>query len=136
MTRKQHRIALRTSRGLRSARRRAGMLVAVWALSGLWDVGHALAHEMEHESGHHFDEAPEALCVAMAASHGHSHLHPDSFPVVSTGKAPRFEVPALLAGAPAVGCEATLLRWTTRTAPDRTSPSKATASGPRAPPLS
>ena len=133
----QSRLApLSTPSRLRSARRRvAALLVVAWAFPGVWAVGHALAHGMEHESAGHFAAVAEGSVVAMAASHGHEHSHPDSPPVVSTGKAPEFEVPALLAAGPELECEDSPLRRRTRTAPARASPSTAAASGPRAPPL-
>lgn len=124
------------SRRLRSATRRVVLLIAIWALPGLWDVGHAVAHERDHEE-HHATEIAEGLAVSMAANHEHGHSHPDSSPVVSTGKGPTFGSLAALAAAPDLPRQTPLLPWCTRwTAPARASPHYTSASGPRAPPAS
>ncbi len=137
MKRHQQHIPLTTSRSLRSARRRVAVLAAVWALSALWSVGHLIAHELEHES-HHADVEVEVegSVVSVDASHGHGHLHPNSLPVVSTGKSPTFETTALPSSVPEIECESSPLRWCTRAEPARASPRLAAASGPRAPPIS
>jgi len=124
-----------TASRLRSPRRRAALLTAVWVLSGLWSVAHALAHEMEHDV-HHSAAGAERSVVPMAASHGHVHLHPDSLPVVSAGKSPTVETPALVSFAPEIDCERAPFRWCARAAAARASPRLAAASGPRAPPVS
>jgi len=56
--------------------------------------------------------------------------------VVSTGKAPQLGAAALLAAGPEIAREAALLRWSPHSAPARARSCNATASGPRAPPLS
>lgn len=111
------------------------MLAAVWALSGLWAVSHAIAHEMEHE-GHHVEGVVEGSVVSIVVNDGHGHAHPDSFPVVSTGKAPKFGAAALLVAAPELACSPLQLQWGAQTAPARASPRIPSSSGPRAPPLS
>jgi hypothetical protein len=112
------------------------LLIAVWALSGLWDVGHAVAHEREHDK-HHAAELLDGTAVSMAASHDdHGHSHPDSSPVVSTGKRSDFGSLAILASAPKLQRQVQRVRWCAPTAPARASPRYTSASGPRAPPIS
>ena len=111
---------------------RAAVLVLVWSLSGVWLVTHALAHG-EHDS---VERVERVDVVAMAAAHGHGHLHPDALPVVSTGKAPELTVPVLLVSLPEFTSTDAPLRWSTRSGPARASPSVGPISGPRAPPIS
>ena len=135
MTRQRQQAPVATSRWLRSARRRGALLVAVWALSGIWHVGHDVAHQTD-DAEHHVAQLAEGPAVSMAASHDHGHSHPDSSPVLSTGKGSEFESSALLAPAPNLPCQAQRLRFCTRTAPAHAGPLHASASGPRAPPIS
>jgi hypothetical protein len=125
---------LMMSLGLRPGGFRGAVLAIVWALSGTWPVGHAIAHATEPESGHHV----EGQVVPAVAAHGHGHSHPEPLPVVfHQSKAPKFGAPAVLAVVtPEIRCTNTLIRWCARIAPARASPSVAVASGPRAPPLS
>ena len=124
-----------TSRRLRSARRRAAGLVAVWALSGLWYVGHAVAHEREHDRLH-AAELIDGTAVSMAASHDHGHSHPDSSPIVSTGKRSEIGSLAILVAVPKLQCQVLQVRWGAPASPARASPRYPSASGPRAPPIS
>jgi hypothetical protein len=124
-----------TSRRLRSVRRRAALVVAVWALSSVWAVGHAVAHERDHDE-HHAAAVAEGPVVSMGANHDHGHSHPVSSPVVSSGKSPDRGSLALLAAAPDRPYQAPLLRGRTGTGRARVSPPDASASGARAPPVS
>ena len=117
-------------------RLRAGLLVVVWALSGVWFLGHALAHKLEHVPGAHVAEAAEGQVVSVCAAHGHGHSHLETLPAVSNGKTPKFEVATLLATPSELSSTDVLLSWSTRRAPARTSTRGVHASGPRAPPLS
>jgi hypothetical protein len=137
MKQQSRRDPIKTSSKLRFARLRGvALLIVAWAFSGVWTVGHALAHEMDHASGDHIAEVAEDSVVSITPSHGHGHSHPNSPAAVSAGKAPRFDAPAVLAAAPDFECEDSPHRRCTRTPPARASPSTAAASGPRAPPLS
>jgi hypothetical protein len=127
-----------TSCRLRSARRRVALLVAVWALSGVWGIGHAMshAHEREHDE-HHAAEVLEDGDVSIAARHdGHGHSHPDSTPIVSTGKRSEIGSLAILVAAPKLQCQVLKVRWGTSESPARAIPRYPSASGPRAPPIS
>ena len=136
VARREERVPVATSRRLRSARRRTALLVAVWALSGLWGVGHAIAHEREHDE-HHAAEVLEDGDVSMAASHdGHGHSHPDSSPIVSTGKRSEIGSLAILVAVPKLQCQVLQVRWGAPASPARASPRYPSASGPRAPPIS
>ncbi len=138
MKRQAHRIPLTRSRGLGSTRRRAALLVAIWALSCLWDVAHAHAHahEIEHGPETRLACSDAGATVSMAGSHGHGFAHPESSPVLSTGKTHELGWLALLTSDSEVVRETTPLRWTTRTAFVRVSSIETSVSGPRAPPLS
>lgn len=136
MTQRKERVAVTASRRLRSARQRSVLLVAVWALSGLWDVGHAVAHERDHDE-HHAAEVLGDADVSMAVSHDdHGHSHPDSSPAVSTAKRTDFGSLAILAVTPSFQCQVLQVRWCAPAAPARASPRHTSASGPRAPPIS
>jgi hypothetical protein len=122
---------------LRSARFRPAVLVIVWALSGVWSVGHAVAHEIERAHGHHLTGAAEIPVVAMAAAHGHGHSHPEPLPLVATGKAPKLDALALLTTAtPEFACVELLGRRCVVSEPVSAFRGAAVASGPRAPPRS
>jgi hypothetical protein len=120
---------------LRSAGFRSAILVGVWALSGVWSVGHAVAHEIERAHGHHLTTA-EIPVVAMAAAHGHGHSHPEPLPLVATGKAPELDALALrTTPTPEFGCVELLGRRCVGSEPVSAIQRAAAASGPRAPPL-
>lgn len=128
-----------TSRILRPANRRAVMLVAVWALSGIWGVGHAIAHEVEHEhAAHHAESAVQSSSgdVAVAVEEDLDHGHPDSSPIVASGKRPEFASTALLAATPELPLQVPVRLFAYRTAPARAGPAHQSAFGPRAPPVS
>lgn len=120
---------------LRSAGFRSAVLVVVWALSGVWSVGHAVAHEIERAHGHDLTAA-EIPVVAMAAAHGHGHSHPEPLPLIATGKAPELDAPAVLTTAtPEFGCVELLGRRCVGSEPVSAIQGATAASGPRAPPV-
>lgn len=136
---------LTTSRGLRAARRRVALLFAVWALSGLWEVGHVVAHERDHDDHHAAEHAKQhtddvvapGVPTSTSADEGDrpDHSHPESSPVVSTGKGFDLESPGVLMSALELACHGEPRRGCTRATAARASPRDASAPGPRAPPI-
>ena len=138
ITRREERVSVLTSRRLRSARRSVALLVAVWALYGVWGVGHAMsdAHGLEHGK-QHAAEVLEDGDGSIAARHdGHGHSHSDSSPIVSTGKRSELGSLAILAAVPKLQCQVLQVGSGAPESLARAIPRYPSASGPRAPPIS
>jgi hypothetical protein len=119
----------------RSIQLRSIVLLAAWALSGVWSVGHIVAHELHYDSVDHAETA-QSTRLDLAFGHGHGHAHPDPLPVGAIGGSPQLGVTALLAASPEVAVPKATLRWCTRGATARKSTGATCVSGPRAPPIS
>lgn len=117
--------------GLRSVRTRAALIVAIWALSGVWHVEHALAHALEHAHHHAVDGS-----IEVGAESGHGHNHPESAPAVTSRKAPEFAAPTLRAPLPEFDLTAPARFPLARIVLAHASSGSGKISGPRAPPLS
>jgi hypothetical protein len=121
----------------RPARRWAAFLSIVWALPGVWCIGHLVAHELESEP-HGLHAALDAgdHVAEISCNHDHKHHHPKAPPVVSTDGVKKLDTPSLLnAAVEAIPSRATL-QWQSHAPAGQTARYAAMVSGPRAPPIS
>ena len=119
---------------MRTTRWWATLLLLVWGVAGVWYIGHSVEHAEGSHAGSHL--ADLAGVVDLAASGGHGHSHPESFPVLAGGKAPNFEVSALLPSALALGVVPLSGLFWPGEANARAWQGARSGSAPRAPPIS
>lgn len=124
--------------GLRSKASCVAVLAVVATAYASWTIGHALAHELEHDSHSHHDIAasgPESAALTLEAAHGHGHTHPDLAPVVLTQKVQQAVALALPARTPELVRPSGCLRLCVQDACARAAPGLTAPLGPRAPPI-